>query len=96
MPKPSLIVPMPGRHAARVSSWIRSPRGLILLAAVPVIAALALGWPWLVAAGIAPLLLAAAPCLAMCALGLCMMGRSERCSTAPNHSIKPGKDNTDA
>lgn len=29
-------------------------------------------WSWLVALGIAPLLLALAPCAAMCALGLCM------------------------
>ena len=29
-------------------------------------------WSWLVAIGLAPLLISAAPCLAMCALGLCM------------------------
>lgn len=29
-------------------------------------------WSWLVAIGIAPLLLSAAPCVAMCAFGLCM------------------------
>jgi hypothetical protein len=29
-------------------------------------------WSWLVAIGVAPLLISAAPCLAMCALGLCM------------------------
>lgn len=29
-------------------------------------------WSWLVAIGVAPLLLSAAPCVAMCALGLCM------------------------
>jgi hypothetical protein len=44
------------------------------------IATLALGigayssWGWLVAAGIAPLLLTFAPCAVMCALGLCTMG----------------------
>lgn len=44
------------------------------------IAVLALGlgayssWGWLVAMGIAPLLLTFAPCAAMCALGLCTMG----------------------
>ncbi len=37
-------------------------------------AGLALGWPWLVAFGLAPLLLSLLPCAAMCALGLCMMG----------------------
>ena len=41
-----------------------------------VLALLAIGlawqWSWLVAIGIAPLLLSAAPCVAMCALGVCM------------------------
>lgn len=41
-------------------------------------------WSWLVAVGAAPLLLSAAPCAAMCGLGLCMHrmgGRS--CGTTP-------------
>jgi len=33
------------------------------------------GWGWLVAAGIAPVLLSVLPCLVMCGLGLCMMRR---------------------
>jgi hypothetical protein len=43
---------------------------------------LALNWSWLVAIGVAPLLVALAPCAAMCALGLCMsrMG-GKSCST---------------
>jgi len=32
-----------------------------------------LNWGWLVAAGIAPILIALAPCAIMCALGLCAM-----------------------
>ena len=39
---------------------------------------LALNWSWLVAAGIAPLILGLAPCAAMCALGLCMGGKKRR------------------
>jgi hypothetical protein len=31
-------------------------------------------WGWLVAAGLAPILLSVAPCVAMCALGMCTMG----------------------
>jgi hypothetical protein len=38
--------------------------------AVPI--ALYAGWDWLVAAGLATTVIALAPCLAMCALGLCM------------------------
>ena len=38
-------------------------------------------WGWLVAAGIAPLLLTFAPCAAMCALGMCSMGRKSKSPT---------------
>lgn len=51
--------------------WLGGRRGLIGLAVVLGLAAIALNWSWLVAVGIAPLLLAFAPCAAMCALGLC-------------------------
>jgi flagellar basal body-associated protein FliL len=43
-----------------------------MLATVAIGAGLALNWSWLVAAGITPILLGVLPCLAMCALGLCM------------------------
>ena len=36
------------------------------------------GWQWLLAARIASGVLAAAPCVAMCALGLCMRGSEHR------------------
>lgn|SRR5574337_1111977 len=35
-------------------------------------------WSWLVAIGVAPLLLSAAPCVAMCAVGLCMHRMGDR------------------
>ncbi|MFC4172860.1 hypothetical protein ACFOYU_12410 [Microvirga sp. GCM10011540] len=81
----SPVVPSMHLAASRVPSLLRSRRRLMLVAAiVPLMGSLALGWPWLVAAGIAPLLLSAAPCLAMCVLGLCMKGMSGRsCSTTP-------------
>lgn len=61
--------------------YLGGRRGLIVLAVVAG-AGTYLGWGWFVAAGIAPLLLAFAPCAAMCALGLCMnkMG-GKSCST---------------
>lgn len=46
-------------------------------ALIAVALALYLGWDWLAAAGVASFLVAAAPCLAMCALGLCMRGKSK-------------------
>ena len=57
-------------HAARY--YLGNRRALLILAVVAVIGGTALNWSWLVAAGIAPVLLTALPCLVMCGLGLCM------------------------
>jgi hypothetical protein len=47
-------------------------RGLLVTAVAVLVIGGALNWSWLVAIGIAPLLIAIAPCAVMCALGLCM------------------------
>ena len=60
--------------------WLRDRRVLIALAIAVVGAGAALNWGWLVALGVAPLLLSFAPCALMCALGLCMMGRGGQSS----------------
>ena len=67
--------------------YLGGRRGLILLAVVVLATGAFLNWGWLVAAGIAPLLIAFAPCAAMCALGLCMskMG-GKSCSPKSNAS----------
>ena len=52
--------------------YLSGRRGLIMLALAFVVAGMTLNWSALVAAGVAPVLLALAPCAAMCALGLCM------------------------
>ncbi len=52
---------------------LRGRRGLIVAAVALGIPALWIGWPWLVVAGVAPLLIALAPCAIMCALGVCAM-----------------------
>lgn len=46
--------------------------GLGLAVAAALTVGIVSNWSWLVAAGIAPLLLSVLPCVAMCALGLCM------------------------
>lgn len=64
--------------------------GLLILGGSAAVAVTMLNWSWLVAAGLASILLAALPCVAMCALGLCMnkMGNkscsSETTSTQDN------------
>lgn len=60
--------------------YLGDRRVLWALAAIALVGGLALNWGWLVAAGLAPILLATLPCVAMCALGLCankMAGRSK-------------------
>lgn len=57
-----------------------SRRTWLALAVVGLAAGAALNWSWLVAAGIAPLLLAFAPCAVMCALGMCMKRGGESCN----------------
>jgi hypothetical protein len=64
-------------------------RGFLVLGAVVLAGGLALNWSWLVAAGIAPLLLSILPCAAMCALGLCMNRMSGR-ACASNDAPNPG------
>lgn len=51
--------------------WLRDRRVLISLALAAVAGGAALNWSWLVAAGIAPILLVLAPCAVMCAIGAC-------------------------
>ena len=65
-------------YAARY--YLRDRRVQIALAAILVGGGLALNWGWVVAIGLAPLLLGVLPCVVMCAFGLCMMGgRSNAC-----------------
>jgi len=44
----------------------------IVLAIAGIAGGLALNWSWLVAVGVAPLLLTLLPCAVMCVLGICM------------------------
>lgn len=46
---------------------------LLAIGTLVLIIGASLNWGWLVAAGIAPILVALAPCAMMCALGLCAM-----------------------
>ena len=64
--------------------WLSGRRGLIIGGVVVVISGLALGWNWLTAIGVAPVLLSLAPCAAMCAVGACaMMKGNASCANSP-------------
>jgi hypothetical protein len=66
---------------------------VIALIGLTVVIGAALNWSWLVAVGVGPLLITVLPCVAMCALGLCMnrmVGGS--CSTEANPVAVPKPD----
>jgi hypothetical protein len=73
-------------NAARY--YLGNRRGFLIVGAVVLLAGIGLNWGWLVAAGIAPILLSTLPCLVMCGLGLCMMGRSCEKQSAPSADAK--------
>lgn len=66
--------------------------GIVVAAATVVVAGLAFKWSWLVAVGVAPLLVTALPCVAMCALGLCMHRMTGRARPGDDVSLKSGED----
>ena len=82
------LTPVMRRPSSRRLLWIAG------LAAVAI--ALALGWEWLTAIGLASVIISVAPCIAMCALGICMNKRpGSSCDTqseaARTPGAKPGK-----
>ena len=96
MPPPSTVTPGPAEATSPAlasccstttfppdvaRSWMRDRRVLAGSGLVVVGSGLALGWDWLTAIGIAPLIVSAAPCLLMCAFGLCMMGRGHHANS---------------
>jgi hypothetical protein len=94
------VAPEPlGRRLRRFAApWPGGRRGLILGGATLLAGGLALGWNWLVAIGIAPVILSLLPCAAMCALGICMMPRGKAsCSTTSHADSQPkSPDSPDA
>jgi len=70
-------------------------RGLVILAAAAITAGVALNWSWLVAIGMAPLLLTVIPCAVMCALGICMMPKGEKATSDDIHQDTTAKTQSD-
>jgi hypothetical protein len=69
--------PSAGAHQpSLVERFGRNRFALGGLALAVIAAGLAWPWSWLVAVGVAPLLLSVAPCAVMCALGVSLMGKS--------------------
>ena len=74
--------------------WIVRGRAWLISAALLAVGlALYAGWDWLAALGVTSVLIAFAPCLAMCALGLCMRHNKP---TADEVRVAANKDATPA
>ena len=76
-----------------IRSWIGNRRLLAVIGLALGGTGLGVGWDWLTAVGIAPLIVSAAPCLLMCTLGLCMMGRGHQ-ANAGKADIAPSESAT--
>ena len=69
-------------RAGSLRSWIGDRRVLAVAGLAVTGTGLSVGWDWLTAVGLAPLIVSVAPCLIMYALGVCMMGRNHQaCSS---------------
>ena len=91
MPQPSLARDL--LYLARY--YLGGRRGLLVIAGLALVAGLTLNWGWLMAAGIAPVLISLLPCAAMCALGLCM-SRSGGTSCSTDASVRDTAATDDA
>ncbi len=69
---------------------LQQPRTWLVIAAIMVGVGGALGSGWLTAGALLSLLVALAPCLLMCALGLCMRnGSGKSCKSSGDTGDKP-------
>ncbi|WP_207791898.1 hypothetical protein [Siccirubricoccus phaeus] len=79
----------------RLPPVLRGRRALAVLGLAVVAAGLASQWTWLTAIGVAPILVTLAPCAAMCALGLCMSGKSgQSCHAGEARTMPRGAAST--
>lgn len=83
VPVPTRSVPNDAAGSSAMSLW-RKPTIWIGLAAL-IAAGLIFNWSWLVAAGALPILFGVLPCLAMCGLHLCSMGKGKSSPTQPSN-----------
>jgi hypothetical protein len=76
-----------------VRYWLRGRNGVISLIVLAIVIGIALNWSWLVALGVAPLLITVLPCAAMCALGLCMNKMAAGSRSTGARSVETPKPN---
>ena len=86
-------LPLGQAASVLVRRYAANRKALVVVALLIIGAAgLALNWIWLVAAGVAPILLALAPCAAMCALGVCMSRTGDKSCSGGKANRDPGTE----
>lgn len=78
-------------RSSKLPAWATRNR-LMMASGAVVVGGMALNWGWLTAIGVAPILLAVAPCGIMCALGMCATGMKKPLAAATIATDKPIKD----
>ena len=82
-----------------VQYYLRNRRVLMVLAGISILGGLTFNWNWLVAAGIAPVLISVLPCAVMCAIGVCCVkkstGQSNSTESSENQPAKAASENSD-
>jgi hypothetical protein len=89
-PWPQLILGVP-------RSFARDRRVLIAAGVLALVLGAAFNWSWLIAVGVAPVLLAVLPCAAMCAVGVCAMSMNHQpagATTPPTGAAADGSAET--
>ena len=82
--------------ASLLSGLFRNRRAMMWAGGSAVVLAAVFSWGWLVAIGVAPLILAFLPCAAMCALGLCMNKTAGTTGTSAPDVASPFPQDVDA
>jgi hypothetical protein len=85
--------PWPQLILAALRGFARDRRVLIAAGVLALVLGAGFNWSWLIAVGVAPVLLAVLPCAAMCALGLCAMSmnhQQEGATTPPTGTAGDG------
>lgn len=71
-PQVKTVGPLPDSFGRTTLRYISNKWFLVAAGGLALVGVAAFSWNWLVAAGIASILLSALPCLVMCGFGLCM------------------------
>ncbi len=82
--------------ARLIRSWLGNRLVLVGLAVAVIGGGAALNWGWLVAIGVAPIVLSMAPCAVMCAVGLCAMKRKGKAACGGDAATGEAASDRDA